>query len=119
VTDFITVTDAKNGKRIVIVTSAIGAVIADFNVGVTGLIVQGVVMEVREPAEIIHAAMGVPRKRTVIDNRDRPIHELTDEELAVAWKQWCERKNIHSLPVATIIEFELKRRGVTVGEPRE
>ena len=111
--DFIRLTDHPDGCKVVIVTSAIGAV-KRYKYELTKVLVQGQWIVVVEPEHYVLAMIGVPKHRTVIDERDVPLHQLPDEVLVLAWRQWAERKNVHSLPVATMIEIELHRRGVEV-----
>lgn len=129
--DFIRLTTVE-GRRVVVVAAAIGAVrqntsnlhtdagkvnMTDNKVR-TDVLVQGVWVHVRESQEHVLGLMGVPTNRTVFDERDRPYHELSDDELALAWRQYRDARSVHNLGSAAMLEAELRRRVLVVGEPR-
>lgn len=116
--DFIRLTDAGSGCKIVVVTAMIGAVAAPcamHGAPYTQVVVAATTFAVRESAEHVLGLMGVPEHRTVFDERDVPIHELTNEELVSGWQAWAARKSAHAAPWVVMFEAELKRRGIVIG----
>lgn len=115
--DFIRLT-TETGHRVIVVTSQIAAVIPpDIGRGdhMTTVFAGNAVFRVKETTDYVLTEMGVPKKRTVFEERDVPVHELTDVELVAGWKEWAERKNLLSTSQAVLFEAELKRRGILVG----